>query len=45
MRLLRFPYFPHFLAVPTAGEQHRLGLSGDVSASLFGPPLPVDRPG
>lgn len=30
---------------PNAGERLKRGHSGEVSASMFGPPLPVDRPG
>lgn len=30
---------------PSAGERLKRGRSGEVSASMFGPPLPVDRPG
>ena len=32
-------------ALPSAGELLRKGTSGEASASMFGPPLPVDRPG
>jgi|APTNR8051073442_1049403.scaffolds.fasta_scaffold01306_9 hypothetical protein len=54
MRLPRLFAFPTSATVPclpvpaharTAGERHRLGRSGEVVASLFGPPLPIDRPG
>ena len=49
MRVCRFP-FPHLSAeyaraLPAAGDLIRHGRSGEISASTFGPPLPVDRPG
>ena len=55
MRLCRFPFsstsgvcaaHARFLrAVPGAGDLVTRGTSGEISASTFGPPLPVDRPG
>jgi hypothetical protein len=32
-------------AAPSAGERLKWGRSGEIAASTFGPPLPVDRPG
>ena len=44
-RFRKSPVLPRAPRAPSVGERLKRGRSGEVSASTFGPPLPVVRPG